>query len=265
MHHDHPIGEQVGVERVVADDHGRAPGERSRERLPHLAGHGDVKRGQRLVEQQQPGFGGEGAGHGDPLRLPAGQLVGAAVGERLHTNGAQPAIGDAPRVDPGCASGPRTELHVLPHGQVREQQRLLREQSHAAAVRRGPGAGQVEQHVVAERRPAGVGADEPGEHPEHGGLACAVRAEHGDGLTVRDAEVDVGPALGQRRAHLDGGVDAVHRAAACPGRRADPPTARSRRRPGSPAPCATATTTTATAISTSESATAASGSVSRCR
>ena len=65
-----------------------------------LAAGAGVEGGERLVEEQQPGFGGQGAGERDPLRLAAGQLarsVPGAVGE-ADPSPATPRRGPGPRV-----------------------------------------------------------------------------------------------------------------------------------------------------------------------
>ena len=78
---DHPVGQHEGVEDVVGDDDGPAAGEDALEEPAEQRGGMDVERGHGLVEEQQVGVGGEGAGHGHPLGLSAGELSGAPRGE----------------------------------------------------------------------------------------------------------------------------------------------------------------------------------------
>ena len=99
----------------------------------------DVEGGQRLVEQQQPRVGGERPGHGDPLGLAAGELAGPASGEARAAR-PRPASGRrrSCAVARGRTAAAGAEGDVVAHGQVREQQRLLREQRDPAVVRRAP-------------------------------------------------------------------------------------------------------------------------------
>ena len=85
-----------------------------------------VERGERLVEQQQPRVGGQGAGQGDPLRLPAGQAPRAV---RRRGRRARPGRASAAAAGAGLAgAAPRraqAEGDVLERGQVREEQVVL--------------------------------------------------------------------------------------------------------------------------------------------
>ncbi len=247
-----PVGEQVGVERVVRHDDRRAVGEHLGQHPAELARHAHVERGERLVQQDQVGLGGEGACDGDALRLPAGELVRPAFGQRADAGALQPLVGLRARLRPGGTRRPRGELDVPAHGQVREEQGVLGEQCDPAAVRRQPGSREVEQRLVRERGASRVRPDQARQHPEHRGLARAVRPEQGQRLARAEPQLHLDVALGDRRREVE-----AHEAA--------PGTGRGLRRSGSPAPWATATTAMATAISTSDSATAVSGSVSRCR
>ena len=125
---DDPVREQQGVEDVVGDDDGRAVPQDPAERLPQRRGDGDVERGHRLVEQQEPRLGGQRPGDRDALGLSSGELgrarsaaLGADLGEpRGHRCGIA-------RRAPAAA---RPEGDVVERGQVREQQRVLGEQRH---------------------------------------------------------------------------------------------------------------------------------------
>ena len=125
-----------------------------------------------------------------------------------------------------------------------EQQRLLREQRHAAAVRgdERAGAGIGEDHVT-KTDAAEVGPEKSGEKPQQRGLADAVRAEHRQHPALVDGEIDVHaarcqPRLNPQVAHH--GPDRRRLAVAI-------------------------TIAVATTMSNNDRATAASASVSRCR
>ena len=67
----HPIGQGVGVERIVGDEqpHALEGGEVAAQVAAHVGAGADVEGGQRLVEQEQPGVGGQGPGQRHPLGL----------------------------------------------------------------------------------------------------------------------------------------------------------------------------------------------------
>ena len=192
----------------MGDEDDGPVGEHPAQRLPQGRGDGDVERGHRLVEQQQPGVGGERAGHRDPLGLPAGELAGAPVGELGDADLLEPACGAARAPYGGAAPrAARAEGDVVEHAQVREEQRVLGEQRDPPGVRRRPRTSggrssgrppssttrpRVGRAAGRRRRPAAV--DLPG----------AVGAEHGDGLAVGDLERDVDVALGDLGASARG-------------------------------------------------------------
>ena len=82
VEHQHLVGQRQCVDRLVRDQDGDAV--EGREVLgqldPQRHRHGDVEPGERLVEQQQPRLGGEGARDRDALGLAAGQLSGFGGG-----------------------------------------------------------------------------------------------------------------------------------------------------------------------------------------
>ena len=63
------------------------------QQLAHRRSDCDVETGQRFVEQQHVGFGGQRARERDALRLPAGQLRGHAIGEVGGVDLGQPVRG----------------------------------------------------------------------------------------------------------------------------------------------------------------------------
>ena len=170
---------------------------------------------------------------------------------------------DSRAVCPGDTGAAWPERHVFQGAEVREQQRLLREEYGAAVVRGGPGGGtavEVEQHLSVDFGTAGIGPQQSGNDVEQGGLPGPVGAEHRHGFPRREVQPDVESPGTHGRLHVE-----AHRTSPNPlsRMRADIPLARGDGGPGrryvSP------TTVTATATSTRDSATAASASVSRCR
>ena len=79
---DDAVGEGVGVDGVVGDEQADAVerGEVAAQVAADVAAGAGVEGGERFVEQQEAGLGGQGAGQGDPLGLAAGQGAGPVVG-----------------------------------------------------------------------------------------------------------------------------------------------------------------------------------------
>jgi hypothetical protein len=225
-------------------DHDRCTvGQHPSQRLPQRRGDRDVERRHRLVEEQQPRLGGEGAGDGGALGLTTGQLHRPTVGELPHAHLVEPPPGNVPRLLPPRPGAPRPEGDVVEDAEVREQQGFLGEGGDAPVVgwdvRRAPRTG-LGEHPPVEQHPSPVGPQQPGEHLQGGGLPRAVGPEQRDGLALTDleGEVDV--------PGTDAGVVLQRHTLLLPCR-------------------AKPMTSTATTTSTSERATAPSGSVSRRR
>ena len=154
---DDAVGERDDVEQVVRDEH-RGPAvahQHAAQHRAHRGGHADVEPGQRFVEQQHLGFGGQGAGQRDALGLPAGQLARFAVGQVGGLDLGEPALGRRPgrrRADRVPLRG--AEADVGRHGQVGKQQGVLHEQADAAVVGGDVHAGGgVGQHAGPRRAP----------------------------------------------------------------------------------------------------------------
>ena len=122
----------------------------------------------------------------DALLLPAGELAGLAVGERveadhlerLHRLPAALVLPDAVHLQP--------ELDVLEHRSVRKQREVLEDRRRGPLVRRQRDERLAVEQDVAARREL-VAAD----HPERRRLAAPGRAEQHDVLAVVDVQVEV--------------------------------------------------------------------------
>ena len=93
--HDEPVGQHERLERVVGDQQAR-PGEVGQVALElglHVKAGAGVQRGQGFVQQQQGWLPGQRAGQRHPLRLPAGQLAGLAVGQVGQPEPVEPVAG----------------------------------------------------------------------------------------------------------------------------------------------------------------------------
>jgi hypothetical protein len=204
LQHDHPIGEHVGVQHIVRNDDGPAPGQDPFQQAPQQRRGVDVEGSHRLVQQQQPRVGGQRPGHRHPLGLAPGEFRGPTAGKIRGVDLHQPAPGCFPRLGPWNTGAPGTERDVFERAQVREQQRFLGQQGGAAAVRRGPGAlpgPELEEDPSVHLRPAGIGAEQAGHHGEQGGLAGPVRPKHRHGLRFPEGQRDI------KAADSDGGVE----------------------------------------------------------
>ena len=134
---------------------------------------------QRLVEQQDRGIGGQGAGEPDPLALAARELGGPCLGQ----------VRDPEALEQ--LAGPRlaAEGHVLAHAHVREERVFLEDVAHAARL-----GGQVdpsravEEDEVAERDPPRPGPHGAGDRAQDRRLPRARGADQGEGLPLLDLE-----------------------------------------------------------------------------
>ena len=133
----------------------------------------DVEGGQRLVEQQQPGLGGQRPGDRDPLRLAAGQLRGPAVGRGRSTpSRASQSRGRPLGVPAGGSAAARAERDVVQRAQVREQQVAPgRPSRRRGAGPRRPARRRAVPGLAVADDPALVERHEPGERPQQRGLA----------------------------------------------------------------------------------------------
>ena len=150
--HQDPVGEQHRLLDVVRDhDDGLGREALALPQLQQLAAQvlrgQHVQRAERLVHQQRRGLDHQGPGEADALAHAAGQLLG--VGRLVpvqadHVDGAQRPLGPLG----GCATprASRPELHVLLHGEPRQQREGLEDHGGLPV-----GAGQrlaAEQHLA---------------------------------------------------------------------------------------------------------------------
>ncbi len=113
-----------------------------------------------------------------------------ATGEFGQPDPFQPAVRGLVRGPPVDALTARAERHVVPGGEVREQQIVLEDHADPAVL--GRGGREIPpvdpEEPVGERR-------QPGQRAQGGGLAGAVRPEQRDRLAAGDGELDIQPEL----------------------------------------------------------------------
>ncbi len=155
------------------------------ELLLHLRAHGEVERGQRLVEQKDVGLGSERAGESDSLSLSTGDLCRHPVGEVGQADQLEHRERPPPALGPGHAADLQPEGDVLEHGQVWKQRVALECEAEPALLRRrARDPAPVEIDVPGRRRL------EPCDDAQQRRLAAARRAEQRHELTVLDLERD---------------------------------------------------------------------------
>ncbi len=187
---DQPVGQHHGVQRVVCDQHGDGLERRqvAAELGAHLQPGAGVQRGERLVQEQQPGPGGQGAGECDPLGLAAGQAARLGAGVCGQAHALQQLGGPGAGLRLAGAPAARPEGDVVQGAQVGEEQVVL--EDHADRARLGRRA--VQGGAVETQMAVGEG-DETGERPQGGGLPGAVGAEQGHDVAGVGGQRDVEP------------------------------------------------------------------------
>ena len=116
-----------------------------------------VKRGQRLIEQQDCGLAGQRPRDRDPLALPAGELAGLRVGPVAEPEPLEQSVRPFPTLATVDAVG-----HVAPRAQVPEQRVVLEHVAAApllgrAARRRARCRARPRRRMRRRRVPAGTG------------------------------------------------------------------------------------------------------------
>ncbi len=148
----------------------------------HLPAQDLVEGAERLVEQQEPWLGDQGAGNGNPLPHAAGKLRGQGTLEALEADELDQAADALP-----CR---RPAQHVERQGDVAldrapgQQSRVLEGDPELAAAGDGNGA------LAADRHLPGIRDVQPGRQAQDGGLAAAGGADQGGEGAGRAVEVD---------------------------------------------------------------------------
>src|SRR5690606_8596931 len=163
------VGDEDEGEAVLVDEVGQ--------QVEDLPAYGHVERADGLVGDEHGGTGGERAGDGDALALPAGELVGVAFGG----GGRQPDLveefGDP--VPHGFAE--RDERFgddvAHPHAGVERAHRVLEDDLQAAPQEAEPPLGQAGDLLAAELDGAGGGLVERAQQPQQRRLAGAGLAD----------------------------------------------------------------------------------------
>src|SRR6266849_3227386 len=187
IHHRDPVGHGKRFFLIVGDeDHGQAEFalqllQLELHRLPQLL----VERAERFVAKQHPWFDHDGAGQGDALLLPPGELAGAAilVSDELHLC---QRIGDlASNRGAVHAAHAQTEGNVFTDRAMRKQCIVLEYHSHVALVRRHMGdIGPTDLDDTFGRRL------EAGDHSQCRRLAAAGGAEQREEFSLPNAQID---------------------------------------------------------------------------
>ena len=186
---DQALGERQCFERIVCDDelHTGKVSQPVAQRAARLGARAYVERGQRLVEQQQERFDGEGADQRHALRLTAGEARGPRRGVVGQPDARQPGARLRARRRARMAAAAQTEGDVVECAQVREQPVVLEHDADRPLLRGYEQAGGgVFERAPIERDAAARQRHEPGKRRQQRALAGPVRTEHGDDLAGAD-------------------------------------------------------------------------------
>ncbi len=165
---------------------GRGLAERLAEGLLGGAAAVGVQVHQGFVQEQERGLGSQGPGQGDAPRLAARELGGMATAQ-----GGDLQQGEGPGGAVGCLRGGEVghgEGHVLPHGQVRPQERLLEDHGQPA-LRGGKAETLPPEPPVPEPDGAAVRLLEARKAAQERALAAARGAQDGQGGARGEREV----------------------------------------------------------------------------
>ena len=150
-----------------------------------------VKRAKRLVKQQHLGIDGQRPGQGDPLPLPAGQLVWIPAFEAIELHQLEKfmhPLGDRLLIRPFTpAFHPQAEGNVFKYGQVAEQRIVLEDEADLALARR-----HICDVLPMKQDPpaAGIRIFEPRNDAQERGLAGARRTQQRHQLATRHVQAD---------------------------------------------------------------------------
>jgi hypothetical protein len=138
QHHRDAIGHGERLFLVVGHEHEGDAGFvlQALELDLHFLAQFEIEGGERFVEQQHLGSGGESAGQGYPLLLTAGDLADAAVRQLVHAHQAEHSCNRGLDHTRSLAKHLQAEADVLSHRQMREQRIILEDRIHRPLVRR---------------------------------------------------------------------------------------------------------------------------------
>ncbi len=183
-----------GAGHVVGD------GDRGRAELLHAIddqpvddrAHDGVEAGRRLVEEDDVGLGGDGAGQADALLHAARELGRGKVADRRGEADLGQHLGRlVARLGPGDAVlRQQLEADVLPDRQAVEERAVLEQHADAVAQRLPLPPRQLQDVDAVDLDRALVGLDQPEDAFDGDGLAGAGAAEDDEALPGRDVEVD---------------------------------------------------------------------------
>ena len=145
-----------------------------------------VERGERLVEQQDARAFRQRARQGDALALPAGELLGIAVSQRLELHEAQHLVDAGRDLRLRQAILLEAEGDVAGDRQVRKQRIGLEHHVH------GPPVGRHRREILAPQQDAPARRRlEAGEEPQQGALAATRRTEQAEKLALENGEAEI--------------------------------------------------------------------------
>ena len=186
--HHHPIAQRHRLGLVVrdVDGGGAQPVLQPRDLRAHLHPQLGVQVRKRLIHQKRLGVADDGAAHGDPLALAAGQLSGLAVQKVAQVKdfrGLLDLAGDLGLLH--LRQGER-ERDVLPHGHVRVERIGLEHHRDVTVLGR-----LVVHPFAADAQLARRDLLQAGNHVQRRGLSAAGRADQDDELAVGDRDGEI--------------------------------------------------------------------------
>ena len=182
-----PVGELIGLVEVLRGQQDRAAvGDQVPDRVPHLAAGARVQAGGRLVEEDQRRPRDQARREVQPAPHAARELRQRPVGGLLEPELLEQAAARSREPRPSAALQASEQPQVLAGREVLVDRRVL--------------AGDADQLADTMRLAGDVDAEDPRlarvdrqqrrEHPQHRGLAGAVRSEDAEDLALAHLEVD---------------------------------------------------------------------------
>ena len=177
----HDVAQHERLLLIMGHEEGRdrGVGEQAVDIGANLDAQRRVEVGERFVEQQHLGPGGERPGEGHPLLLTPRERARVTVGERRQADHVEHLAHSG-----GAALRPaQPEADVGGDGHLWEQRPVLEHHPHPPLFGGDPGAVGVAEHPLPDRDPALIGTFETGDRPKQGGLARTARTEQGADLS----------------------------------------------------------------------------------